>query len=280
MSELIQMRQRIKAIDTIKKITHAMRLISMSSHSRLKRKQEPLMRYINEINTLFTKVYTLAPDWKSNLMNPEQHAERKSLFVLIGSQKGLCGNFNTALFHLFDRHTSETSSYDLIAVGKKTVDYAEEYYSEKLIASYNVFMIRNFFMLAQELTHHIVNAQGSYNSVAIFSNQFVSFFLQKPYKSVLIPFTPELSTKNTFTEDYLWKHKPSEILDLLAHQYLEARIQHIFFDSLFAEHAARFLSMDNATRNAENLLEETKLEYNKLRQAKITKELIELVGSF
>jgi F-type H+-transporting ATPase subunit gamma len=67
---------------------------------------------------------------------------------------------------------------------------------------------------------------------------------------------------------------------MLAQQYLEAELQSLLYESLLAEHAARFISMDNATRNAEKLLEETKSDYNKLRQAKITKELTELTSSF
>ena len=73
------------------------------------------------------------------------------------------------------------------------------------------------------------------------------------------------------TNDFIWEHEPTELLNHIANQYLEAQIQNLLFQSLYAEQAARFVSMDNATRNAENLLESTTLTYNKLRQAKITR---------
>jgi len=80
-------------------------------------------------------------------------------------------------------------------------------------------------------------------------------------------------------EGYYWEQEPAEVLNSLVITYLEARIEQLLFQSLLAEHAARFVSMDSSTRNAKNLLDATKLQYNKLRQAKITKELTELTGS-
>jgi F-type H+-transporting ATPase subunit gamma len=81
-------------------------------------------------------------------------------------------------------------------------------------------------------------------------------------------------------EQYTWEQNPSDILDDLALQYLTATMYRLLFQSLLAEQAARFISMDNATRNAKQLLEDTQLQYNKLRQAKITRELTELSASF
>ena len=101
MAQLIQMRQRIKAIETIKKITHAMRLISMSMHSRLRAKAPTLAEYQKEVTTMFQKVKLAAPQWKNSVMFPEAASESNPLIVLVASQKGLCGNFNSALFRAF-----------------------------------------------------------------------------------------------------------------------------------------------------------------------------------
>jgi F0F1-type ATP synthase gamma subunit len=87
MSQLVQMRQRIKAIETIKKITYAMRLISMSAHSRLKRKQDTIIRYIDTIEQLFGKIYKTDTSWNSPIINPTQTALNKQLIILVGSQK-------------------------------------------------------------------------------------------------------------------------------------------------------------------------------------------------
>ena len=92
MAQLIQMRQRIKAIQTIKKITHAMRLISMSTHSRLRTKAPQIEQYQQEVATMFKKVQYAAPEWKNEFIHPE--TKNRPLIILAGSQKGLCGNFN------------------------------------------------------------------------------------------------------------------------------------------------------------------------------------------
>ena len=284
MSKLIQMRQRIKAIETIKKITHAMRLISMSAHSQLKNKQDPLTHYMKQFSALFTKVQASAPDWTNQIINP-QNIPANRLIILVGSQKGLCGSFNALLFQFFNQHIEkELPKMDtrMIAIGKKAVDFAQEIKQYPLLATYEKFTTSNLFSIAQELITTITE-KPLYTSVLVFSNQFQSFFIQKPQVSSLIPFAPQEQLQADAAapvEGYLWEHPPRELLDSLVPQYLESRMQYLLFQSLLAEHAARFLSMDNSTRNANNLLEGTQLEYNKLRQAKITKELTELAGSF
>ncbi len=282
MSKLVQMRQRIKAIETIKKVTHAMRLISMSAHTRMKRKEKPMAQYMQAIRTLFTKVHALTPQWKNTILTPPTTKNPRILIILIGSQKGLCGNFNAALFNYFDRNVEQytKSKINMIAIGKKAVDFAQTL-PYKLIAQYNDFNMRSMFDIAQEITDIIMHTQEPYASVSVFSNFAKSFFSQKPHEVNLIPFTPDKSKDiKPPIEGYIWEEKPDKVLDMLARQLIEAHIQYLLFQSLFAEQAARFISMDSSTRNANNLLDLTKLEYNKLRQAKITKELTELVASF
>jgi F-type H+-transporting ATPase subunit gamma len=305
MSKLIQIRQRIKAIETIKKVTHAMRLISMSTHSRLRGKQEPLRTYRASINQLFAKLQPLALDWTNPIMYPTTH--ETTLFILVGSQKGLCGTFNTHLFAKFI-HTAEqdkSAHYQVITIGKQITDFYVEHYHQQPIKIFNDFSQRTMASIADALINYIVQAPQPFARVAVVSNEFTGFFIQRPRETNVIPFndarpadtskgetasgsaasaSSEGSLDRKFVsgpiEGYLWYHEVKAILDMLAQQYLEAELQSLLYESLLAEHAARFISMDNATRNAEKLLEETKSDYNKLRQAKITKELTELTSSF
>jgi F-type H+-transporting ATPase subunit gamma len=281
MSELVQMRQRIKAIETIQKITHAMRLIAMSAHSRLKRKEADLKHYIDTINILFSKVYKLQQDWHNPIMKPKSN-HTKILVILVGSQKGLCGTFNTNLFTYFTQQMARhaESTFDSIAIGKKAIDFLNRNHTHiQVISAYNNFSIRTIFTISQTIADLIIHAPTPYSSVIMFSNDLKSFFIQKPIRTNLIPLVAATSDVLAPTEGYLWEQEPTVVLDTLAHHYLEAHIQHLLFTSLYAEQAARFLSMDNATRNAVSLLENSKILYNKLRQAKITKELTELTGS-
>jgi F-type H+-transporting ATPase subunit gamma len=282
MSKLIQMRNRIKTIETIKKVTDVMRIISMSAHSRLKAKQEPLSDYLNELKMLLTKVQQATSSWTHERLMPSG-PNSNPLIIIIGSQKGLCGAFNTQLTKFLQEYLQENPSahYHFTALGKKPIDYLIEHHPDKLMCSFPVLTARNFLSIAQELTDLIMTATPAYSSVTIISNIFKNFFVQKATVTHLIPFNPAtVSTAEVSTEDFIWDEAPKNILNTLAVQYIEAQLQHLIFQSLLSEHAARFLSMDSSTRNATNLLNTTKLEYNKVRQAKITTEITELTGNF
>lgn len=283
MSKLIQMRNRIQTIETIRKVTDVMRIISMSAHSRLKVKQEPLSNYLHALKNLLAKVQQATPSWSHEQLMPVGN-NTNPLIIIIGSQKGLCGAFNTQLSKILQDYLSQNPSahYKFSAVGKKPIEYLINNHPDKLICSFPSVTSRNFLTIAQELTDLIMQATPRYTSVTIISNVFKNFFVQKATITQLIPFNPlQITTDATPTaEGYMWDETPSDILNALAVQYIEAQFQHLIFQSLLSEHAARFLSMDNSTRNANTLLTNTKLEYNKIRQAKITTEITELTGNF
>jgi F-type H+-transporting ATPase subunit gamma len=283
MSKLIQMRNRIQTIETIRKVTDVMRIISMSAHSRLKTKQEPLSQYLDELKNLLAKVQRATPSWSHEQLIPTGN-DTNPLIIIIGSQKGLCGAFNTQLSKILNEYLSQNPSahYRFSAVGKKPIEYLISNHPDKLIYSFPTITSRNFLTIAQELTDLIMTARPIYTSVTIISNVFKNFFTQKATITKLIPFDPSHISSDAVPpiEGYMWDETPSEILDKLAVQYIEAQFQHLIFQSLLSEHAARFLSMDNSTRNANTLLTDTKLEYNKIRQAKITTEITELTGNF
>ena len=283
MSKLIQMRNRIQTIETIRKVTDVMRIISMSAHSRLKIKQEPLSDYLHILQNLLAKVQRATPSWSHEQLMPTGNNDNP-LIIIIGSQKGLCGAFNTQLSKIVNEYIAQNPSahYRFSAVGKKPIEYLINNHPDKLICSFPAITSRNFLTIAQELADLIMTATPAYTSVTIISNVFKNFFIQKATITHLIPFDPtHIGTHTTPpTEGYIWDETPSDILNKLAIQYIEAQFQHLIFQSLLSEHAARFLSMDNSTRNANTLLTDTKLEYNKIRQAKITTEITELTGNF
>jgi len=290
MAQLIQMRQRIKAIDTIKKVTHAMRLISMSTHSHLKNKERSLYAYTQAIKELFQQIKSQAPHWTNTIIEPTPLQTKKNLIILIGSQKGLCGSFNTTLFKLFELHHTqlqqENSFY--IPIGKKAVEFMQakkenSHETVTILDSFSEFSSSGITLLSTTITDHIMREQ--YTQVLFVSNIIKTFFIQKPRILSLIPFHP-LNNMNdekmvaSSAIEYSWEQEPHAILDILIAQYIEACVHEILFQSLLAEQAARFISMDSSTRNAEKLLDTTKLQYNKLRQTKITREISELASSF
>lgn len=285
MSLLIQLRYRIRAIETIKKITHAMRLISMSARSRLKSKEEPLREYIRISNQMLADIKQHAPDWHNPLLDPSPDAPHNPLVILIGSQRGLCGNFNTVLFHFFEQMVLEKphkkgGTIQIIPIGKKAVNYVDDNPLYTIIERFPELHAKSLNMIAHAILEILKNTEPKFTTVAVFSNRLKTFFIQKPHETILIPFEKENKIATSAkSEEYYWEQSPKELLDQLTFQTIQVNLHYLLFQSLLAEHAARFISMDNATRNAQSLLEETQLQYNKLRQAKITKELIELVSN-
>jgi F-type H+-transporting ATPase subunit gamma len=283
MSQLIQIRNRIKTIETTKKITHAMRLISMSTHAKVRTKEPMLNEYKQNLFTIFHALKRQVPKWTHPVFYPTTHYE-KHLIIIVGSQKGLVGNFNTNVITLFAKelHNKKRVTINCIVIGKKAIEHMHSIFKNQrlaIITAYPEFGLHNFLSLANNIMYEITNAEKPYTTVTFYSNEAKSFFIQRAISSQVIPFLDE-PTPPAPQEDYYWEQPPAEILDTLAQQCFEAQVQHLLFQSLLAEHAARFLSMDHATRNAKNLLDQTKLLYNKLRQYKITKELSEIASSF
>jgi F-type H+-transporting ATPase subunit gamma len=286
MSQLIKLRHRIKAIETTKKVTHAMRLIAMSSHTQLKGRHEALKMYRSAVHALFKKVQMIAPVMRSTGVDQE---DSRPLIIVVGSQKGLCANFNSSLFAFFEKSmaTKKTTKHFFIPLGKKAVDFfASHPQAGTVVKSYGTLTINTHLKLARELTDMIMLQEEPYTSVTVFSNALRGFFMQRPMETKLLPITEDFAQKakkgtaEVLQEEYIWEQSPQELVSVLSQHYFEVSLQYLLFQSLLAEHAARFLSMDSATRNAESLLEKSKINYNKLRQAKITKELAELAGSF
>ncbi len=273
MAQLITMRQRIKAVETIKKITHAMRLISMSSHSHLKNQKKHLEAYRNAFQQLWARVETFLEE--PVLTETTQHSPRH-LIILAGSEKGLCGPFNSQLFRFFEQERqSLPHPQSIIAIGKHAIEYCTAH-KLPLIASYDNFTISRFVTIAQALTDMLISTPHLYSSVIFYGNYQKNFFVQKPTSTVVLPLSELPQQQTTQPADYIFEQSPEELGRTLRSLLILITLQELLYDSLLSEQAARFISMDSSTRNADNLLVSMKLEYNKARQAAITQELTEL----
>jgi F-type H+-transporting ATPase subunit gamma len=299
MAELIHMRQRIKTVETIKKITHAMRLVSMSAHAKLGKQFAAIKTYHASITAILNQVNALAA---LNNHKTESPGPQRTLLIAVGSQKGLSGSFNSVLFYELSAYLSRQNRFvQIISVGKKMVDLVSSTYKNRNIISFPNLSATQAPAIAQTITERIITNQNNFTSVMILSMVPKNFFIQMARTTPLLPLqlppsplqgygviaTPERlreggehETTAPTSHDYLWESDPAQLMEQLTKQYITSTIYKALLESLVAEQAARFVSMDSATRNAEKILEATKLKYNKLRQAKITKELLELADTF
>jgi len=278
MSQLIQLKQRIKAIAAIKKITQTMRLISMSSHSKLKKQSDALQLFRKEVKPLLCAL-------KQNAQESEgpSHAKHKNLFIIFASEKGLCGNFNSTMFHYFNQHLTPNAleNSHVISVGKKATGYLAQRNILPLI-EFDKVLPNKLETMAQDLYEKISHIHKHYDSIICLSSAPKTFFVQEAKKTIIIPIQQDpCDLENNITlDEYHWTQDRESVTKSMFQILLKTNILLVLTNSMLAEQSSRFISMDNATRSAENLLKSMKLSFNKLRQAKITRELIELISGF
>lgn len=278
MSQLIHLKQRIKAISSIKKITQTMRLISMSSHSKLKKQTENMLRFRNEVRPLLC---TLAQEnEQEKLLHPPKF---KTLYILFAAEKGLCGTFNTNMFAYFHKHLTpeKLENSHIITVGKKASEYLKDI-NVKALYEFDKAMPNQLEKIAQDIYEKVIHMHKHYEFVVCMYSFPKTFFTQEPQTLQIIPIQEDpcdIKAKVNFDE-YEWLQERQDVTRAMFQILLKTNILLILSGSMLSEQSARFLSMDNATRSAEKLLKEMKLAFNKLRQAKITRELIELISSF
>ncbi len=262
-----------------------MRLVARSGHARLKHKEGAGKDYMGTVEQLY---YTLKNrvDIQSSASEVEKKLSRGELVVLVGSQKGLCGTFNVEIFKLFDNYLRDHQHVYCAAVGRRATDHVHENVPAPMVrASVVGFGTTTIMSAVAQLMPVIRSSLVRHENVTVISNISKTFFVQKPSITCMLPPAPsadEHADRAHFAPDifanYLWEQPIQSIIEDLTVLYLEAKVYSLLFQSLLAEQASRFLSMDSSTHNADGLLEVSKIEYNKLRQAKITKEVNELAS--
>ena len=278
MSKLIHLKHRMKAVRVIKKITHAMRLISMSSHTKLRKNITNLQIIKKEITPILCQLYKKHPD--SYEMNED--ARYDNLYIVMGSEKGLCGNFNNILYSYLEHHIkqSDIKNSHFIVIGKKAKRYFEEHKIPMLL-SFDKIKTSKTEEITASLFEFIESKFHLYKSIACIHNDPKTFFTVEATKTVLVPVQPDACDMDSCSlDEYVWIQSEKEVATILFKTLLKTNILTLLTSSMIAEQSSRFLSMDSSTRNADNLLKSMNLEYNKVRQARITREIIELIASF
>lgn len=293
MSQLAQLKQQIKSVQTTKKITHAVRLVSMSLYAKLEKQRIPMNTYMNNVRSLFLR-FTQGAHWNDPFLFPNDVLDQNPLFVIIGTSKGLCGSLNSNLFRYAKKSMFVESHQKpkLIAIGQKAVKFAKEAKIGELICFYHELTSHNLATITDDLMEKILNADQPYSSVTILSNELKSFFMQRPLKTPLTPAcldnyegdSHEIDSINNQVDsigdqEIILEQDRDDIAKYLAHLYVRTTLVNTLFQALIAEHAARFVAMDGSYTNADKILERLTIQFNKLRQALITKEVAELSAS-
>lgn len=211
--------------------------------------------------------------------------ERRTIVVVITSDKGLCGAFNANLLAeaaQFCKERSRTSELQLVLIGKKAAMFFKKYtypvmraytddtqsLTRKDLEELAGMLIREFFFVRADAVYVVYNEFRSILAPHIIHYQLMP---------VEIPKKGSSGEEMPFGLAPDWEPDGKLLMEDLLHRYIKNEITHFFSESIAAEHAARMMAMDNATKNAEDLIEDLTLELNKIRQASITKELLEIM---
>jgi F-type H+-transporting ATPase subunit gamma len=293
MPALRDIRRRINAVRSIQKITKAMKMVAAA---RLRRAQEriisarPYAKRIEEIIQRFVSVFETS-------QNPLlQKREVKNIgIVVVTADRGLCGSFNTniirAVLNLIEKRKKELppdGKIKLICVGKKGYDYFSKHRKGiEIFAGYpGVFKRTIEISDVREIMSKVVGGflSGEFDKVEIVYNEFKSIVQQRIVIEDFLPIVPKFEAVKPSKGvkvplvEYIYEPAPIEILNSLLPKYLETHILRVLLESNAAEQAARMTAMDNATENANELLRDLQLLFNKTRQALITKEMLEIAG--
>ena len=288
MPNLKELKNRISSVKSTRKITSAMKMVAASKLRRAQELAESSRVYADSLSFILS---SLAGNTKNSSDLPEILTGREnskiSLLIINSSDRGLCGGFNSNLFRNAKNWISEQQekgkSVKIITVGKK----ASSFYKKT-----DLDVIANFddlnsndkqLQVSEEIKNKIMELfeNNEIDEVSILFNKFVSVITQEPTYQSLIPLSnEEVDEEVTDNSNAVFEFEPdkNELLEYLVPRNFLTQIYRSVLESSASEHAARMTSMDNATRNAGDMIDGLTLTYNRTRQAFITKELIEIIS--
>jgi F-type H+-transporting ATPase subunit gamma len=276
---LRDIRRRIGSIRNTKQITRAMKVVAAS---RLRRAQERIFSarpYANQMMALLQSVAARLEQQEHPLL--ARRPERKNLLVLVTADRGLCGAFNANLIRATQNYLDEhgEDNVSLVTVGRKGRDFFRRRPVEIVSEHVNIFRHLEYSH-AQKLARELIGlyTQESVDTIDFLYNEFKSVMAQNVKVERYLPIEPIAAPEGEFLVEYIYEQPPAEILRTLLPRYVEAQVFRALLESQAAEYAARMTAMDSATNNADELMETLRLRLNRLRQAAITKEIIEVVS--
>ncbi len=283
MPSLIDMRRRIRAVKNTQQITKAMKMVAAS---KLRRAQERVMGtrpFAKQARHVLASIAARVDQSHHPLLAQRAGVNTgKTLLIVMSSDKGLCGSFNTNIVKTVGLYLREHKGREIAlglvgkkgreALGRRGFPIRFEY-----TAMPKVIGFAEAEAVAQPAMEDFI--AGKVDSVHLVYNEFKSVMQQNLVVEQLLPMEPiEVGKTDAGTVDYLYEPSPQRIFDELLPRLVEAQVLRALLESSAAEHAARMTAMDAATRNSADMIEGLTLTMNKVRQAAITREIIEVVS--
>ena len=286
MASLDDLKKRIASVKSTQKITKAMKMVAAAKLRRAQESAEKGRPYSEKMNNIILNLSNgisdkeNAPKLLSGSGNDKVH-----LCVVMTSDRGLCGGFNSNIIkkakNYFAKLVEEGKDLKIITVGSKGNDQLKRAYGDKIIAniSFKDSKHANYFD-ADKVGKMVIEKFGAeeFDVCTIFYNQFKNVITQIPQAQQIIPLNVENSEEDKSEDSYEFEPDEDEILSNLLPKNISTQIFKAMLENSASEQGSRMSAMDNATRNAGEMVDKLTIEYNRSRQAAITKELIEIIS--
>ncbi len=290
MPSLKDLKVRISSVKSTQKITKAMQMVAAAKLRRAQDAAESARPYSERIERVLANLATsLQNDPNAPRLLVGTGQEKTHLLVVATAERGLCGPFNSSIARLAREHIerlrAEGKEVKILCVGRKGRDLLKRTYGSLIVDTIELTGLKSIgFEVAHEIAQNIMYRfdTGEFDVCSIFYAQFVSVMTQRPTAQQLIP--ANVSEENIGEmpdlKGALYEYEPDEasILQGLLPLNLGAQIYKALLENAASEQGARMRAMDSATRNAGELIDSLTLQFNRTRQAMITKELIEIIS--
>jgi len=285
MASLDDLKKRIASVKSTQKITKAMKMVAAAKLRRAQESAEKGRPYSIKMNNIILNLSggisdkENAPKLLSGTGNDQVH-----LCVIMTSDRGLCGGFNSNIIKkaksFFSKISNEGKELKIITVGSKGNDQLKRVYGKKIIENISFKESKNpNYFDADKVGKKIIEKfeAGEFDVCTIFYNQFKNVITQIPQAQQIIPLN-NVEDKDSSDESYEFEPDEDEILSNLLPKNISTQIFRAMLENSASEQGSRMSAMDNATRNAGEMVDKLTIEYNRSRQAAITKELIEIIS--
>lgn len=283
MPNLIDLRRRIRSVKNTQQITSAMKMVSAAKLRRAQDRVIAARPYAALMSDMLGSILVQLPD-DSSVFEHEllrRREEKRIAVLLISADKGLCGAFNSNVSRFATHFLSENPDKEITlqCVGRRGRDFFRRKRVSITREWVNLFARPIEFPQAKQIASDLMRSfrEKETDVIYLLHNEFKSALAQTVVFRRLLPIQPAESDKSAAV-DYIYEQPPEDLFETLLPRYVEINVYQAMLESAAAEHAARMTAMDAATRNAGEMIDKLTLHLNRVRQASITKELIEVVS--
>ncbi len=269
-------KNRIRSMESTKQITKAMEMVAASKLRQAQSRVAASRPYFEILHNTITEIVNSNRDFSSPYLVPREG--NRALYVVIAGDRGLAGGYNSNILKLCTQEM-EGKDATVLPIGKKAVDYFHNHGNKILTTAYaeaSEVSIGDCFSISKQIAKAYLN--GEFDEIHIGYTDFVSVLSQTADTMRLLPLVQNSSEEGRTNSDMLYEPNAEEVFASIVPEYLGGILYGALCESRCAEQAARRTAMDSATSNAEDMIADLSLKYNRARQAAITQEITEIVA--